>query len=144
MDKNSLIIADGKDKYYITCAECGKKTVSFGYSLDIKDVQDEAFLGHLGEDYFLFQGITGSQAVPSEHVEAVIILLKAKILKDLCMYIDGIESFFTGVDAYCYKCNLIYCREHYNAEIIFDEEYPGFYDCTMGTCPQGHERMIDD
>ena len=25
--------------------------------------------------------------------------------------------------------------------VLFDE---GFYDCTMGRCPRGHEHMIDD
>jgi hypothetical protein len=46
-----------------------------------------------------------------------------------------------GVDGYCPECDRIYCGEHYRLEETFDE---GFYDCTYGTCPEGHRRMLDD
>jgi hypothetical protein len=42
---------------------------------------------------------------------------------------------------YCPGCDACYCRDHWHAEMEFDE---GFYDCTWGTCPRGHRRMIDD
>ena len=45
------------------------------------------------------------------------------------------------MDAYCPTCDRVYCRDHYQTEERYDE---GFYDCTYGTCPQGHRRMIDD
>ncbi|MFX1478459.1 MAG: hypothetical protein ACFFCI_10020, partial [Promethearchaeota archaeon] len=59
----------------------------------------------------------------------------------------GVHNFmkehhtYEGLDAYCPECNKIYCWEHYNAKEEYDDS---FYDCTMGICPKGHERMIDD
>jgi hypothetical protein len=42
---------------------------------------------------------------------------------------------------YCPDCQLNYCRNHWNTNIVFDES---FYDYTMGTCPNGHQYMVDD
>jgi hypothetical protein len=42
---------------------------------------------------------------------------------------------------YCPDCQLNYCSSHWNTNIVFDE---AFYDYTMGTCPHGHQYMIDD
>jgi hypothetical protein len=46
-----------------------------------------------------------------------------------------------GIDAFCPECDAIYCHSHYRTQVVEDE---GFYDCTYGTCPRGHRRMIDD
>ncbi len=46
-----------------------------------------------------------------------------------------------GLDAYCPDCDKVYCRLDYNVDEKWDE---GFYDCTYGTCPQGHRRLLDD
>ena len=42
---------------------------------------------------------------------------------------------------YCPDCAQNYCRADWRTYVLFDE---GFYDCTMGRCPCGHEHMIDD
>jgi hypothetical protein len=42
---------------------------------------------------------------------------------------------------YCPECNACYCRAEWNEAMEFDE---GFYDCTYGTCPRGHTRLLDD
>ena len=42
---------------------------------------------------------------------------------------------------YCPDCAQNYCRADWRTYVVFDE---GFYDCTMGRCPRGHEHMIDD
>jgi hypothetical protein len=42
---------------------------------------------------------------------------------------------------YCPDCELNYCRKDWNTYVVFDE---GFYDCTMGRCPNGHEHTVDD
>jgi hypothetical protein len=42
---------------------------------------------------------------------------------------------------YCPDCALNYCRADWRSYVSFDE---GFYDCTRGRCPRGHEHMIDD
>ncbi len=42
---------------------------------------------------------------------------------------------------YCPTCDRSYCGDHWHQQVEFDD---GFYDCTYGTCPQGHRRMVDD
>ncbi|WP_156391958.1 MULTISPECIES: hypothetical protein [unclassified Nocardioides] len=41
----------------------------------------------------------------------------------------------------CVACELNYCAKCWSTWIEFDE---GFYDCTRGRCPNGHEQMLDD
>ena len=45
---------------------------------------------------------------------------------------------------YCPDCRLSYCDEHWDIRLEFDEDWPDWYDCAMGTCPSGHTRMVDD
>lgn len=45
---------------------------------------------------------------------------------------------------YCTACDRVYCYDHWIMEIQFDDDFPGWYDCTYGICPQGHRRLIDD
>ena len=42
---------------------------------------------------------------------------------------------------WCPQCSCSYCDRHWAREVAFDD---GFYDCTYGTCPAGHRRMLDD
>jgi hypothetical protein len=41
----------------------------------------------------------------------------------------------------CRACERVYCRECWSTRVEFDD---GFYDCTMGSCPEGHSQMLDD
>jgi hypothetical protein len=51
------------------------------------------------------------------------------------------EKLECGIDAYCPKCDSIFCARHYQKVTEWDGSW---YDCTYGTCPQGHRRIIDD
>ena len=43
---------------------------------------------------------------------------------------------------YCETCGQAYCDQCWRIGTpVFDE---GFYDYTLGTCPQGHEQVVDD
>ena len=48
------------------------------------------------------------------------------------------------VPFYCPACDRCYCLDHWDVEAVFDSDFAGWYDCSYGTCPQGHRRMIDD
>ena len=50
--------------------------------------------------------------------------------------IDGESAPF-----WCPTCAKSYCRMCWLVWVDFDE---GFYDCTRGRCPAGHERIMDD
>ena len=42
---------------------------------------------------------------------------------------------------WCPRCRRSYCKAHWKTETLFDD---GFYECTKGKCPRGHERTLDD
>lgn len=42
---------------------------------------------------------------------------------------------------WCPRCALVYCPGHW---VVWQEMDEGFYDCTRGRCPEGHERILDD
>ncbi len=48
------------------------------------------------------------------------------------------------IPSYCPECDRNYCKDHWRIEMQFDEDFPGFYDCSYGYCPQDHRRLIDD
>jgi predicted RNA-binding Zn-ribbon protein involved in translation (DUF1610 family) len=42
---------------------------------------------------------------------------------------------------YCPECSQNYCRADWHPDVLFGQSY---YDCTMATCPSGHQHMVDD
>lgn len=42
---------------------------------------------------------------------------------------------------YCPDCALNYCAADWHTEVVLDD---GFYDSTVGTCPNGHRHLVDD
>lgn len=53
--------------------------------------------------------------------------------------VNGIHREYA--ESYCRECRVHYCRAHWQMTTLMDD---GFYDCTMGTCPKGHEKKLDD
>ena len=45
---------------------------------------------------------------------------------------------------YCPTCDRSYCRAHWRFDVRYDDDFPGWYDCTYGVCPEGHRRLVDD
>lgn len=52
-----------------------------------------------------------------------------------------VEKDYEGLDYYCPECDKIYCIDHYAISPIFEGV---FYDYSVGVCPFGHERWVDD
>jgi hypothetical protein len=42
---------------------------------------------------------------------------------------------------YCPECERSYCGAHWRREDVFED---GLHDSIRGTCPEGHERMLED
>lgn len=63
---------------------------------------------------------------------------------DACRFIHAIDPEWAPW--YCPNCDAIYCRDHWLMQIEFEDDggLPGWYDLTRGTCPRGHERVLDD
>jgi hypothetical protein len=51
------------------------------------------------------------------------------------------EKHLNYAPCFCVQCGKAYCAAHWQTSLVFDE---GFYDCTDGVCPEGHEQMLDD
>jgi hypothetical protein len=45
---------------------------------------------------------------------------------------------------YCPQCERVYCLKHWHITPRFDDDLPGRYDSSYGTCPQGHRRLVDE
>ncbi len=45
---------------------------------------------------------------------------------------------------FCPQCDRAYCADHWRFDVRYDDDFPGWYDCTYGTCPAGHRHMVDD
>ena len=124
------VIKVSDSEYHLPCSVCGKISVicKIGYG---------RFDKHKS---LVYNGITHSRSLNKSLANKLFKILKKEDLR-------GVHSFmkehlcFEGMDAYCPECDKIYCWEHYNARVEYDD---GFYDCTMGECPAGHRRMIDD
>ena len=51
------------------------------------------------------------------------------------------ELDFELAPFYCPVCDRSYCGEHWSATDVFED---GVHDSIRGTCPEGHERMLED
>lgn len=88
----------------------------------------------------VYTGITHRRSLRKDHANSLFEILENEDLSGVHQFMLKYHSL-EGLDAYCPECDKIYCWEHYNARVEYDD---GFYDCTMGECPAGHRRMIDD
>ena len=125
-----IVIKISDLEYHLPCSFCGDNAVEF----------------KIGESRFsrveslLFKGITHGTALKITLAEKLFKILENKDLLEIHNFMKKYHAY-EGLDAYCPECNKIYCWEHYNAKEEYDDS---FYDCTMGICPKGHSRMIDD
>ncbi len=119
------IVKVDEDAYTLSCAVCGKVAVVIIHRTK----------------QFVYSGIVIETVLDSSLAKEVFRLLDSKDLKGIHSYLRGDIQLEEGMDAYCPKCNKIYCSAHYRTEEEWDE---GFYDCTYGTCPEGHRRIIHD
>ncbi|MBU4501350.1 MAG: hypothetical protein KKA79_02065 [Nanoarchaeota archaeon] len=57
--------------------------------------------------------------------------------------LDSVLAIFKGdhMAFYCPNCDKCYCENHYDTKDIYDDG--GWYDHTMGTCPERHERILN-
>ena len=117
-------------EYHLPCSVCGEISVDFTIGKGRFDKKES----------LVFKGITHGTSLRREIADELFDILKKENLSAVHNFMKKYHGF-EGLDAYCPKCDKIYCWEHFNAEEVFDD---GFYDCTYGTCPEGHKRMIDD
>jgi len=130
------VIKASDKEYQLPCSACGKIAVVFKISF-IKQNNDS-----VKQKEFNYSGIThGSHALDMGAAEKIFDWLEKGEIYEIHSFMKDYPTRDQGIDAYCPDCDKIYCRSHYNPV----EEWEGSrYDCTNGTCPEGHERMIHD
>jgi hypothetical protein len=114
----------------VRCSVCRAVAMQFKRELD-----------HGGREVLKFNGVASSRYIKLTEMERVFTLLKKKDFPALHEIMFEEYRFDGGLDGYCPKCDKIYCRSHYNVREYWDD---GYYDYAMGTCPNGHERELDD
>jgi len=124
------VIKVSDSEYHLPCSVCGKISVEckIGYG---------RFEEH---ESLVYSGITHSRSLRKNLANELFKFLNKEDLSEAHSFMKDYLCH-EGIDAYCPECDKIYCWGHYNARVEYDD---GFYDCTMGECPDGHLRMIDD
>ena len=121
MEKQINIIAEAK----FLCIECNKV----------------AGIVQLNSDNEVFRkSFTGELKFRID--EDKMISLKENILKSNSGELYNIDKELASF--YCPNCDACYCGDHWNHWEVYEDESPGWYDCVIGKCPKGHEKMIED
>jgi hypothetical protein len=118
-------------EYRLPCSICGTIAVIFKIEVDRWS----------NEEALIYTGITHQTGLGLNLADPVFKLLETGQIAEVHQLLGNYVATEQGIDAYCPDCDKIYCWEHYSPVEEFDD---GFYDDTMGTCPEGHTRMIDD
>lgn len=124
------VIKVSESEYHLPCSVCGKISVEYKIGYGRFDKHES----------LVYSGITHSRSLNKNLADKVFPFLKKGDLESAHEFMKDYMCY-EGIDAYCPECDKIYCWEHYNARVEYDD---GFYDCTMGECPAEHRRMIDD
>lgn len=121
-----------KTEFQLRCSVCGEVAASFKVGPRWPATKTDELALH-------YEGTTKSTQLGLEQSKAIIENLAQGHIAAVNSLLE--ERMQGGLDAYCPTCDKVYCREHYDVEEEWDE---GFYDCSYGTCPEGHRRLIDD
>ncbi|MHA1240350.1 MAG: hypothetical protein ACTSQU_06105 [Promethearchaeota archaeon] len=124
----SIKVSDSE--YHLPCSVCGKISVDYKIGFGRFDEHES----------LVYTGITHSRSLRKDLASELFEILKNENLLGVHQFMQKYHSQ-EGLDAYCPQCDNIYCWEHYKAREEYDD---GFYDCTYGECPKGHQRIIDD
>ena len=117
---------------YLLCSVCGEIAVIFKVGTT-QFSEKEALI---------CSGIVHSAGISLSAAKKIFTWLDQDQIAEVHTYLEkNTVVYEEGIDAYCPKCDKIYCYSHLDTREEWDE---GFYDCTYGTCPEGHTRIIHD
>ena len=142
-------IVEVNGDFELHCSVCGKKTASF------KTIKGVKYGDNDKRDIILYESMLSGTFRTDEdpdHLKQMLIEKQVdrvnKAVKELRWdEVDPKKPSYTyavgqkpDLDSYCYKCNQVYCKEHFNVE-YHGSDYGGIAD---GTCPNGHHRTLFD
>ncbi|MBD3237808.1 MAG: hypothetical protein GF330_13985 [Candidatus Eisenbacteria bacterium] len=112
------------------CAVCGQVALIFWWG------------DFWGDEGLVIRGIVHERLAPPGTEKQILEQLEKGSIGGVHEIIKPFWKADVGLDAYCPKCDRVYCAEHWKLEDIWEDGW--WYDCTYGTCPEGHRRMVDD
>ncbi len=123
-------------RYELSCSVCGETAA-------VWEIGIFKFGGAAVEEkeLLLYHGIATGTQFDLAHTSKIFKWLDEGKIAKVHAYTREQELLEFGIDAYCPKCDQILCGTHYQKMTEWDGSW---YDCTYGTCPRGHRRMIDD
>ncbi len=109
-----------------SCSLCGAvaATVSVSRSEDHASLVVSGFLGH------------STTRVPLPALESLAAAVRSGDVPALYSVDREFASF------YCPGCSSVFCGSHWRTWSVFDDN--GWHDSIRGTCPNGHERQLED
>lgn len=128
---------------FLPVASKPRRLAAIGYSCSLCGEQAggiEFWYADSGNAEVIIRGLVGEAHVP----------LTADSARELASMVgEGVEALYAydqeWASFYCPPCDRIYCQKHWQLEIeIENDPLPSWYDCTHGTCPKGHRRIVDD
>ncbi len=130
------VIKVNDQRYELPCSVCGKTAV-------VWEIGIFKFGGVAVEEKesLLYHGIATGTQLELAHASNIFKWLEEEKIAEVHAYTRERELLELGIDAYCPECDRIFCGTHYQKMTEWDGSW---YDCTYGTCPKGHRRMIDD
>ena len=142
-----LSMGDKKYDYY--CDECGENAgnieIYFGMEEDLDYSKISCWPTCGDEDPWknkpriITKSYMGECTIPKDPDELIEIMTYLENDE-----LDAVLAIFRGDNMafYCPNCDKCYCGDHWDTMPVYEAD--GWYDYTMGTCPKGHERMVDD
>lgn len=124
------VIKYSDEEYHLPCSVCGR--IEAGFKIGVS---------RTGKKRLYYIGIIKQGTLSLNDAKKIFRWLDEDKIAEVHSYVQKSIYLEEGIDAYCPKCDKIYCYRHYNVQEEWDE---GFYDCTYGTCPLGHKRIIND
>ncbi|MCB0291243.1 MAG: hypothetical protein KDH97_13375 [Calditrichaeota bacterium] len=126
----SVVNKIGNTEYQLLCSICG--TISYVFKIGTPH--------HAKDKRLIYKGLTHTGDLDIQYANRVFEWLEQEKIAEIHRFMQKVRTA-QGIDAYCPDCDKVYCCGHYFLDEVWDE---GFYDCTYGTCPGNHRRMIDD
>ncbi|MFC1885898.1 hypothetical protein ACFLZM_02440, partial [Thermodesulfobacteriota bacterium] len=125
------VIKISDKEYQLPCSVCGEIAVIFKIGVP-KSIERKSLI---------YTGITHETGNVG-NAERIFEWLEGDKISEVHFHVMKYVTMEEGIDAYCPECDRIYCRSHYNPGEKWEDGW--WYDCTYGTCPEGHKRIIHD
>lgn len=125
------VIRHSPESFAIPCAVCGGEAVTLTLS-KVSPAGAEQLVVSSVSPVTVFRSMAG----PRMH--DVLALVAAGDAAKLVAHLRATQP--GGCDAYCERCNRVYCKQHYAIEAQWSGSW---HEGTFATCPLGHEHTID-